>query len=319
MNVDLPTPVPPRWLHALAVLTVLFTLPLLFLGAGVTSHDVGMVDARGFRPPWVIVNGLFENNGLGWRLEYGHRTFGFLVGMCGIALAVGCWFFDKRGWMGWIGLLGLAMICAQGALGIFRVDYNALHGRTFALAHGVFAQLVFAVLVSAMLLTSRRWSADRADSASSALQRFSIVTVLIVFAQLVLGGLVRHKDSPLGPRGHLLGAFLVVAAVVWLLKLMRESDGGERFKTQRILLMAFLTLQLWLGVESWLAKFYVAGADLPQLAPAPTHAEWIRTAHYLLGTLIFATTLTVALIAHRKPVFGTEAEPARPRELEGAL
>ena len=121
----------PRWLHALAVLTALLTLVLLFLGAGVTSHGVGMVDPRGFRPPWEIINGLFENNGLGWRLEYGHRTFGFLVGIYGIALAIGCWFFDRRPWMGWVGVLALAMICTQGALGIFRVDYNASLGGSF--------------------------------------------------------------------------------------------------------------------------------------------------------------------------------------------
>src|SRR6266436_5655207 len=92
------TPVPPRWLHGLAVLTVLLTLPLLFLGASVTSHDVGMVDSVGFRLPWDIVRGLLEDNGLGWLLEYGHRTFGFLVGMCGIALAVGCWVCNRRSW-----------------------------------------------------------------------------------------------------------------------------------------------------------------------------------------------------------------------------
>src|SRR5436190_16997524 len=157
MNLDPLTPVSPRWLHALAVLTVLFTLPLLFLGAGVTSHGVGMVDPQGFRPPWEIINGLLENNGFDWRLEYGHRTFGFLVGLCGIALAVGCWFFDPRPWMGWIGFLALGMICAQGALGIFRVDLNHSYGKTFAMIHGVFAQLVFAVLVCVALLTSRRW------------------------------------------------------------------------------------------------------------------------------------------------------------------
>jgi heme A synthase len=211
------------------------------------------------------------------------------------------------------------MICVQGALGIFRVDYNALHGRTFALVHGVFAQLVFAVLVSAALLTSRRWLNDRPENPSPALERWSIVTVLIVFGQLVLGGLVRHKDSLLGPRGHLLGAFLVVGAVVWLLKLIRECEGGEGFKKQRVALKAFLMLQLWLGVESWLAKFYVPGADLPQLAPIPMHAEWIRTAHYLLGTLIFATTVTVALLAHRNPRLVVELEPMHHRELEAAL
>ena len=309
--------VSPRWLHALAVLTVLFTLPLLFLGAGVTSHDVGMVDPRGFRPPWEIVNGLFENSGLAWRLEYGHRTFGFLVGMCGIALAVGCWFFDRRGWIGWLGFLALAMICAQGALGIFRVDYNALHGRTYAMAHGMFAQLVFATLVAVALFTSRRWLKLSTESASPALQRWSIVTAMIVFTQLLLGGLVRHQqDSLVGPRGHLLGAFAVVGAVMWLLKLMRESDVRDQFKVQRIALMGLLALQLWLGMESWLAKFFVAAAHNQQaLAPIPTHAEWIRTAHYLVGTLLFATSVTVVLIAHRKAVPETAIMAAH--KLEG--
>ena len=306
----------PRWLHALAVLTAGLTLPLLFLGAGVTSHGVGMVDPRGFRPPWEIINGLLENSGLAWRLEYGHRTFGFLVGMGGIGLAVGCWFFDRRPWMGWIGVLALTMICVQGALGIFRVDYNALHGRTFALIHGVFAQLVFAVLVSVALLTSRRWAIGCLELASPALQRWSIIAAALVFGQLVLGGLVRHQDSLLGPRGHLLGAFVVVGAVVWLLKLIRESGSREQYRTQRIGLMVLLTLQLLLGVESWLAKFYVPRADLPQLMPVPMHAEWVRTAHYLLGSMIFATVVTIALMAHRGRAIENTVDS---RELEGAL
>ena len=326
------TPVSPRWLHALAVLTVLFTLPLLFLGAGVTSHGVGMVDPQGFRPPWEIVNGLLENSGLDWRLEYGHRTFGFLVGLCGIGLAVGC-FFDRRPWMRGMGLLALALICTQGLLGIFRVDYHALHGRTFALIHGVFAQIVFAVLVSIAVFTSRRLNPDGSEPIAPALQRWSVVTVLIVFSQLILGGLVRHDQSLLGPRGHLLGAFVVVAAVVWLLKLMRESDsssplptGGEgpgvrgRFRVQRILLMALLTVQLLLGVESWLAKFPAGPyTDLPQFAPMPMHAEWIRTVHYLVGTLIFSTTVVIALAVCRKPIISSETALTPPREWEGAL
>ncbi|MSQ95406.1 MAG: hypothetical protein EXR98_12720 [Gemmataceae bacterium] len=317
------TPVVPRWLHALAVLTVLFTLPLIFLGAGVTSHKVGMVDPRGFRWPWEIVAGLFQNVGLGWLLEYGHRTFGFVVGLCGIAVAVGCWGWGRRPWLGWFSLLALGLICGQGLLGIFRVDYDALYGRDFALMHGCFAQIVFVVLVSLVLFTSRRWMTDPTDMASPALKRWSIVTTLLVYGQLVLGGLVRHKEDLLGPRGHLLGAFIVTGAILWLLMLMRDSELRERFKLQRILLMAFLALQLLLGVESWLARFYTPQADFPQLLPLPEllpislHAEWIRTAHYLVGTLIFSTTVVVALIAHRKPVVETVLE--RSRQLEGAL
>jgi heme A synthase len=323
-------PVPPRWLHGLAVLTVLFTLPLLFLGAGVTSHGVGMVDPQGFRPPWEIINGLLQNSGFDWRLEYGHRTFGFLVGLCGIGLAVGCWFCDPRPWMGWLGFLALAMICTQGALGVFRVDYNAEHGRTFAMVHGVFAQLVFAVLVGVAVLTSRRWANDTGESASASLRRWSIATMLVVFGQLVLGGVVRHyQDAPLGPRGHLLGAFVVVGAVVWLLKLVRESEGRQRFAAARVVLIAVLALQLFLGMESWVARFFVDGAINQQaLTPIPMHFEWMRTAHYVVGSMLFATTFAIVLLAQRRPVVVAVGERVRTdletgimasprRELEG--
>jgi cytochrome c oxidase assembly protein subunit 15 len=319
MYSDSNNPGSPRWLHALAVLTALCTLPLLFLGAGVTSHGVGMVDPRGFRPPWEIVNGLIENSRFAWRLEYGHRTFGFLVGLCGIGLAISCWFGDRRPWMGWIGILALVMICVQGMLGIFRVDYNAVHGRTFAMIHGMFAQVVFAVLVSVAVLTSRKWADDPLEETSAALRRWSIVTAILVFGQLVLGGVVRHSDSPLGPRAHLLYAFIVVAAVVWLLKLIRASEARDRFAVARILFMVLLGLQLVLGMESWLAKYYVADVRHESILPAPMHAEWIRTAHYVVGSLIFATSVSVALLAQRRPVTVLEAAPEHVHELEGAL
>lgn len=317
---DSPDAIPPRWLHGLAVLTVaVFALPLLFLGAAVTSHDVGMVDARGFRPPWEIVAGLLEDHGFGWRLEYSHRTFGFIVGLCGILLAVSCWFFDSRPWMGGIGFLALALICVQGLLGIFRVDYNATHGRTYAMIHGGFAHLVFATLVCVALFTSRRWASDPGVVATPALRRGSIIAAVLVFAQLVLGGLVRHqKDSLLGPRGHLLGAFVVVGAFVWLLLLIRENAIGS-FSRPRILLKVLLVVQLLLGVESWLTKFFVANADLPQLQPLPMHGNWVRTLHYLIGTMIFSTTVVIAVIANRRTLATAEPNPVRSRELEGAI
>ena len=107
--------------------------------------------------------------------------------------------------------------------------------------------------------------------------------------------------------------------VVWLFNLIRESESRERFRVERILLMVLLTLQLILGVESWLTKFFVPRADFPQLSPTPMHGEWIRTLHYLVGACLFSTTVVVALMANRKPVLVTEAIPARHRELEGGI
>jgi heme A synthase len=214
------------------------------------------------------------------------------------------------------------LICLQGLLGILRVNYTALQGPMLALIHGVFAQIVFAVLISVAVFTSRNWtrSDSRSDSIAPALAYWSVVTVLVVFGQLILGGLVRHDKSLLGPRGHLLGAFVVVAAVGWLVKLTSEGDAAGRFKMQRFLLIGLLAMQLMLGLESWLARFPTdPRSDLPQLEPLPMHAEWIRTAHYLVGTLIFSTTVVTALITHRKSLVAAETIAAPSRELEGAL
>ena len=41
----------PRWLRAWAVLTACAALPLVTLGAEVTTKQVGMVDQKGFRRP----------------------------------------------------------------------------------------------------------------------------------------------------------------------------------------------------------------------------------------------------------------------------
>ena len=42
----------PRWLHYWAILTVVAALPLLLLGAQVTTLGAGMVDQQSVREPW---------------------------------------------------------------------------------------------------------------------------------------------------------------------------------------------------------------------------------------------------------------------------
>ena len=313
--------VPPRWLHGLAWLTVCATLPLLFLGAGVTSFDVGMVDPEGYQHPWVIARVLFENNGFSWLLEYGHRAMGMIVGLLAIALAIG-FGLTTTGRTRWLGLLALALVVAQGMLGKYRVDLNAMYGRTYALAHGCFAQIVFATLVCLVVVTSKRWQRIDTDiPVSPQLKRWSLLALLVVFGQLLLGGLVRHKAALLGPRGHLLGAFVVVVVVAWLAKLALESENRQRFIGTLIGLAVLIGVQLVLGVESWLAKFFVPDVRLEAVAPSPVHSEWIRTAHYLVGTLIFAHCVILALKANLQPSLtgGEVTEPVHPapRSWEG--
>ncbi len=324
-------PSPPRWVHVLAVLTALAALPLLTLGAEVTSHGVGMVDPKGFRWPWDIVpiwaDAIRQGN-FGLFIELTHRLFGFLVGILAIALCIGL-FVKGRGWKRWLGAAALAAVITQGLLGRYRVDLHALLGHTLPLIHGCFAHLVFALLVSVAVWTSRAWSAPVAVTSLPAMARvrhWTVLTACLIYVQLVLGALVRHKDLPLGARAHLLGAFAVVAAVAWLVKLTFDVPAQERQGGAAVVVLAALViLQLLLGMESWLSKlesslskYQVAGYLPRQFEPFTAESELIRSAHYLVGALTFAAAVTAALLANRQAGWAAQTKPAPAGRLEGA-
>lgn len=314
-------------MHWLAVLTACLTLPLLTLGAEVTTRGVGMVDPRGFRWPWEIFAVLFDAEyraslglilSLGLVIELTHRLFGFLVGVAAIVLCVGL-LAKGRGWKRWLGVAVLLAVTSQGLLGRYRVDLNALFGSTLSLVHGCFAHLVFALLVGVAVWTSRAWTAP-GPTASARLRRWSLVVVGLIYLQLVLGALVRHKDVTLGARAHLLGAFAVVAAVTWLVKVALDAPPGERVGVRAVAgLAALVAGQLMLGVESWLSRFGATdlrrGVVIESLA---VETELIRSAHYLVGALTFAAAVAVALLAHRQASWSAQAAPAPAGRLEGA-
>lgn len=310
----------PRWVHLLAVATVFATLPLLMLGAEVTTRGVGMVDPRGFRWPWEIFGLLAQTENqtnLALVIELTHRLFGFLVGILAIALCVSLW-LTTRAWKRWLGLGVLAAVVAQGLLGRYRVDLNALFGSTLALIHGCFAQLVFAFLVAVALWTSWTWneSAD-AGPAHPRLRHLSLVVAVLIFLQAVLGAVVRHRDFAFGARLHLLFAFVVVASVAWLLRATFAYDDERRCRRAVLILGVLVALQVILGMESWLAKFEVAGYVPRQLEPLPLAPELIRSAHYVIGAILFATSVVTVLLAHRQTVWATRTAPVPAGHLEG--
>jgi heme A synthase len=252
---------------------------------------------------------------LGLQIEYSHRIAGFTVGSFAIVLVAGLWLFEPRRWVRWAGVLALTLVCMQGLLGIFRVNLDRWLGGDLALIHGCFAQIVIATLIAVAVITSRGWVNDRADvPASSALRRWSLLTAALIYGQLVLGGLLRHKWFLLGSRLHLLGAFVVLGAVVWLIKLGWKSERRASLAFSLKVLVALVGFQILLGIETWLTRahlYYLPGERLPN------YADWVRSGHYVAGTLIFATGVAIALKANRRPIVLTDAAPAP--TLEAAL
>jgi heme A synthase len=225
-----------------------------------------------------------------------------------IVLAAGLWWTRQARAARWVGLAALAAVSVQGVLGIFRIELHAVMGNYLAMIHGAFAQVVITLLVCVAFMTSRSWGAV-SPAGSEKLRFWSFITVGLVFVQILLGGLVRHLDFTIGARLHLFVAFAVVMAAFWLAELALEQ-GIARGAVK--LLLGAVALQVALGVESWLAKFANPTSPFRMLEPLPVHADWVRTLHYLTGTLILATAVVIAMRA-------SSAQPARPAIVRSPL
>src|SRR5262249_23588081 len=146
---------------------------------------------------------------------------GFVVGIACIVLALGLT-VGARGWfhrsLGWVALIAVGL---QGLLGIFRVNLHDWLGMgpNLALIHGCFAQLVFATLVGVAVLCSRAWWASpEVEGEGRKLRSASVAVCLLVYTQAVFGAILRHLLDPVAQRLHVLLAFAVVLAVLWLVR-----------------------------------------------------------------------------------------------------
>jgi heme A synthase len=291
------SPVAACWLRWCSVFTVLAAVPLLTLGAFVTSMGVGMADQRALVNPVQAIHEFSAGDqSVGWKVEHSHRLAGWLLGMGGIVVAVGAWWSVSRPSAKWLATLGLVLIIVQGLLGIFRVRLNAWWGQELAWIHGCFAQIVFAVLVSVAVVLSSAWARSAASLSGPRLRWWSLLSVAVVFLQLVLGGMIRHMSNVVTARLHLINAFAVLAVLVWLAKL--AWDEKEEFRAPIYLLMGLMVLQILLGVEAWFP--WMQRVLDPTLGIREGVAIlWVRSLHYLLGAMIFADVVVISLKAHR--------------------
>jgi cytochrome c oxidase assembly protein subunit 15 len=306
----------PAWLRAWAVLTVLAAIPLAILGAEVTTKGVGMVDPVGFRSPLhLFTQALPEGSWLGYVIEHGHRVAGFLVGTCCIVLAVGLGFFARGAFYRSLGVVALLAVIAQGMLGIFRVDLNALFGRDLAMIHGAFAQLVFATLTAVAVLVSRTWSST-ATAPYPGTRGMALALCVVLYVQIVFGAITRHRLDPLAQRLHILLAFAAVLLVFWLLQRLRDNRADRASLRFGYVLAAVVLLQPILGVEAWISRF--GAGVLPELVASTPWSDLVRSGHHFLGTIIFCLSVAVAVLL-RRPIPLAADRPLDSRWLDTAI
>lgn len=196
-----------------------------------------------------------------------------------------------------LGVLALVAVMIQGLLGGFRVKLNELVGTDLAAVHGVFAQVVFGLLVTVAVLTAR--PATSTQRVSATVRGWAAGLAVLLFVQVVWGAMVRHDPTPLTQRLHFLTAFAATAAAVWVLvAVFADPAVRSRIGYAGHLLALLLAVQLYLGVEAWMEKFdpeKLREYGLLEMVPVTKEIATIRTLHALVGSGLLATALGLAV------------------------
>lgn len=281
-----------RTVNVAAIVTAFLILPLVIVGAGVTSNDAGMAF-----PDWPTSDNHLLNPP-GWLhewdklWEHGHRLMGWVVGMSAIVLAVTAW--PRGGAVRVLGLLTLVAISAQGVLGGVRVTQVST---PLAMVHGIWGQLCFCLACSSALITSRAWLKGRAIQgvqAATILQRGCLATAVAVFLQLVFGAALRHFASDYAVVAHLTWAVMVALLVGWIaMWVVGQYSGADLLGMLGRVLAVAIVAQLILGGLTFLVTVLKVARDGPMV-------WFVPSAHVAVGAVLLATIVLLTLGTYRR-------------------
>jgi cytochrome c oxidase assembly protein subunit 15 len=291
---------PTNWVSAFARVALGATLLLLAVGGVVTGAEAGLAV-----PDWpntytsnMFLYPLSRMTG-GIYYEHTHRLLGSLVGLTTLAFTVVVTASDDRGWLKGLAWGAFVLVCAQGLLGGLRVtgsltlstDPNQLNPSThLAVVHGVTAQVFFSILAFLAAAVSTTWRSapapgDAADAEAAEREAGILAAapwvVGLVFAQLVLGALVRHLGFEV--TWHVTLAVVVIIAG-GSLGLRAWASSRPVLPRVGLALLILLGIQLLLGVGALATTAVedspIAAAQIP-----------VTTAHQTAGALILATSV----------------------------
>lgn len=186
------------WLRWFSKLVVISTLGLIFAGALVKSHEVGLSV-----PDWPTTYGkhmfsfpLSDMVG-GIFYEHLHRLIATTIGMMTIVLAVGLGFSDRPVWLKKLGYTALGAVILQGMLGGITVLYFL--PPAISIFHGMLAQgfLALTVIIAYALSAEREKRLEEKPSNISGVLSKAYWFAGAVVIQLFLGALMRHTGSGL--------------------------------------------------------------------------------------------------------------------------
>jgi heme a synthase len=278
------------WHHRIAIFVACITFLVLIAGALVTSEDAGLSV-----PDWPTSYGHFLRlppwvGGIVY--EHSHRVIAFFTGVSTIVIAFWTWFVDRRRWMRYLAFAALATIVAQGIIG----GVTVLHFLPPAVstAHAVVGQTFFCIAVAIAMFTGRRWveAAPQpiADHGHPKMLVLCWYSILILYLQLVLGGMFRHHGMSWAP--HVINALSVALILTWTgVRALSQFPRIDAIRRPAALLLFILVVQIFLGFAAFITRV----APIPGTSPEDSYMVWSTVAHVVVGALLLATTVVLTL------------------------
>jgi len=195
------------------VFTACFTFLVIMAGASVTSNDAGLSV-----PDWPTSFGyLVKVPHLvgGVRFEWSHRMVAGSLVVLTLAIAAWTLLVEKRSWLRKLALAALGTVIAQAILGGMTVIF--LQPPAVSSAHAAVAQTFFCIAVSIAMFTGPKWVEElpqvELDTRRPSLFTLTLLSIFVLYVQLILGAMFRHKGMSWWP--HVVHAAVVAVVLTW--------------------------------------------------------------------------------------------------------
>jgi cytochrome c oxidase assembly protein subunit 15 len=296
------------------VFTACAALVVITAGALVTSNDAGLSV-----PDWPTSFGYLVKVPHfvgGVRYEWSHRMVAGTLGLLTLAIAIWTLLVERRRWMRWLAVGALGTFLAQATLGGMTVLF--FQPPWLSTAHATVAQTFFCIAVAIALFTGRKWVEEQprveVDTRRPSLFTLTLLSILVLYVQLILGGMFRHHGMSWWP--HVLNAVMVSFVLAWTaVRAISVYSHIEAVRRPAIIMLSLLITQLCLGFIAFLTRV-AWGRDTAQ----PELPMVVSTvAHVAVGALLLATTVILAIQVWRHvPVAVEERVPQAQRDVPAA-
>ena len=232
------------WVRRLSKLLVISTLLLIFAGALVKSHEVGLSvpdwpTSYGYQmfsfPLTDMIGGIFY--------EHGHRLIATVVGLMTLILAFTIYYTDHRLWLKKTAFFALGLVIIQGLFGGLTV--LLFLPTPVSIIHAILAQtfLMVTILISYGLSKERTNRMLNENTDYKVLRFPTYLVTSIVFIQLIIGALMRHTESGLAiPDFPLSGGYIIPTFNQEMLNAIQsmQFESGLPFVTLNQIIIHYL-------------------------------------------------------------------------------